>query len=46
MGPILGAEFLVAAGDLSAFDGADKLAAYAEAGTRRQRLRQADGKLP
>jgi transposase len=29
MGPILGAEFLVAAGDLSAFDSADKLAAYA-----------------
>lgn len=29
MGPILGAEFLVAAGDLSAFDNADKLAAYA-----------------
>jgi transposase len=29
MGPILGAEFLVAAGDLSAFESADKLAAYA-----------------
>jgi transposase len=29
MGPLLGAEFLVAAGDLSAFDSADKLAAYA-----------------
>lgn len=29
MGPILGAEFLVAAGDLSTFDSADKLAAYA-----------------
>jgi transposase len=29
MGPILGAEFLVSAGDLSAFDNADKLAAYA-----------------
>jgi transposase len=29
MGPILGAEFLVTAGDLSAFDSADKLAAYA-----------------
>jgi transposase len=29
MGPILGAEFLVSAGDLSAFDSADKLAAYA-----------------
>jgi transposase len=29
MGPILGAEFLVSVGDLSAFDGADQLAAYA-----------------
>jgi transposase len=29
IGPILGAEFLVAAGDLSAFESADKLAAYA-----------------
>lgn len=29
MGPILGAEFLVSAGDLSAFESADKLAAYA-----------------
>jgi len=29
MGPILGAEFLVAAGDLSAFENADRLAAYA-----------------
>ena len=29
MGPILGAEFLVAAGDLSAFSSADQLAAYA-----------------
>jgi transposase len=29
MGPILGAEFLVAAGDLSAFESADRLAAYA-----------------
>jgi transposase len=29
MGPILGAEFLVAAGDLRAFEGADQLAAYA-----------------
>jgi transposase len=29
IGPILGAEFLVAAGDLSAFDSADQLAAYA-----------------
>jgi transposase len=29
MGPLLGAEFLVAVGDLSAFDGADHLAAYA-----------------
>jgi transposase len=29
MGPILGAEFLVAVGDLSAFESADRLAAYA-----------------
>jgi transposase len=29
MGPVLGAEFLVAVGDLSAFDSADQLAAYA-----------------
>ena len=29
MGPILGAEFLVSAGDLSAFESADQLAAYA-----------------
>jgi transposase len=29
MGPILGAEFLVAVGDISAFSNADKLAAYA-----------------
>jgi len=29
IGPILGAEFLVAAGDLSAFESADQLAAYA-----------------
>jgi transposase len=29
MGPILGAEFLVSVGDLSAFEGADRLAAYA-----------------
>ena len=29
MGPVLGAEFLVAAGDLSAFSSADQLAAYA-----------------
>ena len=29
MGPILGAEFLVAVGDLSAFSGSDQLAAYA-----------------
>jgi transposase len=29
MGPILGAEFLVAVGDVSAFGGADRLAAYA-----------------
>lgn len=29
MGPILGAEFLVAVGDASAFGGADRLAAYA-----------------
>jgi transposase len=29
MGPVLGSEFLVAAGDLSAFEGADQLAAYA-----------------
>jgi transposase len=29
MGPILGAEFLVAVGDLSAFASADQLAAYA-----------------
>jgi transposase len=29
MGPLLGAEFLVAVGDLSAFDSADHLAAYA-----------------
>jgi transposase len=29
IGPILGSEFLVAAGDLSAFSGADQLAAYA-----------------
>jgi transposase len=29
MGPILGAEFLVAVGDISAFSSADKLAAYA-----------------
>ena len=29
MGPILGAEFLVAAGDLCAFSSADRLAAYA-----------------
>jgi transposase len=29
MGPILGAEFLIAAGDLSAFESADRLAAYA-----------------
>jgi transposase len=29
MGPILGAEFLVETGDLSAFESSDKLAAYA-----------------
>jgi transposase len=29
MGPILGTEFLVSVGDLSAFEGADRLAAYA-----------------
>jgi transposase len=29
MGPVLGAEFLVSVGDLSAFSGADQLAAYA-----------------
>jgi transposase len=29
MGPLLGAEFLVAVGDLSAFESADRLAAYA-----------------
>ena len=29
MGPILGAEFLVATGDLRAFESADRLAAYA-----------------
>jgi transposase len=29
MGPILGAEFLVAVGDISAFSSADRLAAYA-----------------
>ena len=29
MGPVLGAEFLVAVGDLSAFESADRLAAYA-----------------
>ena len=29
MGPILGAEFLVAVGDLCAFENADQLAAYA-----------------
>jgi transposase len=29
MGPILGAEFLVAVGDISAFERADRLAAYA-----------------
>jgi transposase len=29
MGPILGAEFLVCMGDISAFEGADSLAAYA-----------------
>ncbi len=29
MGPVLGAEFLVAVGDLSAFESADQLAAYA-----------------
>jgi transposase len=29
MGTVLGSEFLVAAGDLSAFESADKLAAYA-----------------
>jgi len=29
MGPLLGSEFLVAAGDLSVFDSADQLAAYA-----------------
>jgi transposase len=29
MGPILGAEFLVAVGDLCAFSSADRLAAYA-----------------
>jgi transposase len=29
MGPILGAEFLVAVGDISAFESADRLAAYA-----------------
>jgi transposase len=29
MGPILGAEFLVAVGDVSAFESADRLAAYA-----------------
>src|SRR5829696_1934149 len=32
MGPVLGAEFLVAAGDLSAFSSADQLAAYAGLG--------------
>ena len=29
MGPILGAEFLVAVGEISAFESADRLAAYA-----------------
>ncbi len=29
MGPILGAEFLVAVGDVSTFESADRLAAYA-----------------
>jgi len=29
MGPILGAEFLVAVGDICAFSSADRLAAYA-----------------
>jgi len=29
MGPTLGAEFLVAVGDVSAFESADRLAAYA-----------------
>ena len=29
MGPILGAEFLVAVGDMRAFESADRLAAYA-----------------
>jgi transposase len=29
MGPILGAEFLVAVGDICAFESADRLAAYA-----------------
>jgi transposase len=29
MGPILGAEFLVCVGDISAFESADRLAAYA-----------------
>ena len=29
MGPVLGAEFLVSAGDLLAFESADRLAAYA-----------------
>ena len=28
MGPILGAEFLVCVGDISAFESADRLAAY------------------
>ena len=40
MGPILGAEFLVAAGDLRAFGSADQLAAYAGLGTCGQRLWQ------
>ena len=29
MGPILGAEFLIAVGDICAFESADRLAAYA-----------------
>lgn len=50
MGPRLGAEFLVAVGDLSYFAGPDKLAAYAglapvaqDSGKRQGRLRRAHG---
>ena len=47
MGPILGAEFLVAVGDICVFSSADRLAAYAQVSrSGGPRLRQAGWQLP